>query len=156
MADKRMFAKSIVGSDVFLDMKASSRALYFAFGVEADDDGFLGNPKAIMRKSGCADTDLKELVDKRYILMFDTGVAVIKHWRINNYIRKDRYKETTYIEEKAMLEFDEKGAYTEKGKGKKAVDIWEKQEEEYQKRYKKKKIAKRPNYDDLKGGFQND
>lgn len=149
-----MFAKSICTSDAFLDMKPSARALYFAFGIEADDDGFIGSPRGIMRKNGCDDTDLKELIDKRYILMFDTGVAVIKHWRINNYLRNDRYKETTYIEEKAMLEFDEKGAYTEKGKNKSIKkDIWKETEEAKKKKYQKKK-AQLPNYDELKGGFQ--
>ena len=108
-----MFAKTIVTSDAFLDMPLSARCLYFTLGMFADDDGFVNNPKSIMRQVGASQDDLNILLGKRFILAFDSGVIVIKHWRIHNYIQKDRYKESKYIEEKATLMIDEKGAYTE-------------------------------------------
>ena len=113
MAERRMFAKSIVLSDAFLDMPMSSRCLYFTLGMLADDDGFVGNPKSIMRQCGASQDDMAVLLQKRYVLGFDSGVIVIKHWRMNNYLQRDRRKDTTYIEEKATLTIDEKGAYTE-------------------------------------------
>jgi hypothetical protein len=113
MAERRMFAKTIVTSDAFLDMPLSARCLYFTLGMFADDDGFVNNPKSIMRQVGACTDDLNLLLLKRFILSFESGVIVIKHWRIHNYIRNDRYKETKYIEEKASLMLDEKGAYTE-------------------------------------------
>ena len=113
MAERRMFAKTIILSDAFLDMPLSARCLYFTLGMLADDDGFANNPKSIMRQVGASTDDLNLLLAKRFILAFDSGVIVIKHWRIHNYIQKDRYKETKYIEEKATLMLDEKGAYTE-------------------------------------------
>ena len=108
-----MFAKTIVTSDAFLDMPLSARCLYFTLGMLADDDGFVNNPKSIMRQVGASQDDLNLLLVKRFILSFDSGVIVIKHWRIHNYIQKDRYKESKYLEEKASLMIDEKGAYTE-------------------------------------------
>lgn len=114
MAERRMFAKAIVTSDAFLDMPLSARCLYFTLGMFADDDGFVGNPKAIMRQCGASKDDLLVLLQKRYILAFESGVIVIKHWRMNNYLQKDRYKHTTYVEELDRLMIDEKGAYTEK------------------------------------------
>ena len=113
MAERRMFAKTIVTSDAFLDMPLSARCLYFTLGMLADDDGFVNNPKSIMRQVGASQDDLNLLLAKRFILAFDSGVIVIKHWRIHNYIQKDRYKESKYLEEKASLMIDEKGAYTE-------------------------------------------
>lgn len=108
-----MFAKTIVTSDAFLDMPLSARCLYFTLGMFADDDGFVNNPKSIMRQVGACTDDLNILLAKRFILTFESGVIVIKHWKIHNYIAKDRYKETKYIEEKSKLVLDEKGAYTE-------------------------------------------
>lgn len=113
MAERRMFAKTIVTSDAFLDMPLSARCLYFTLGMFADDDGFVNNPKSIMRQVGACTDDLNLLLLKRFILSFESGVIVIKHWRIHNYIRSDRYKETKYIEEKSTLMLDDKGAYTE-------------------------------------------
>ena len=113
MAERRMFAKTIVLSDAFLDMPLSARCLYFTLGMFADDDGFVNNPKSIMRQVGACTDDLNILLAKRFILSFASGVIVIKHWKIHNYIAKDRYKETKYIEEKSTLSIDEKGAYTE-------------------------------------------
>ena len=113
MAERRMFAKTIIDSDMFLDMPLSTQALYFHLSMRADDDGFINNPRKIQRMIGASDDDLKVLVMKRFILPFDSGVVVIKHWKIHNYIRNDRYKETVYQEEKAQLELKENGAYTE-------------------------------------------
>ena len=111
-----MFAKSIVLSDAFLDMPLSARCLYFTLGMFADDDGFVGSPKGIMRQCGASQDDMKILLEKRFVLGFESGVIVIKHWRINNYLRSDRYQSTTYLEEKESLALDEKNAYTEKDK----------------------------------------
>lgn len=113
MAERRMFAKTIIDSDAFIDMPLSTQALYFHLSMRADDDGFINNPKKIQRMIGASDDDLKVLCMKRYILPFDSGVVVIKHWKIHNYIRNDRYKPTVYIEEKAMITNKENGAYTE-------------------------------------------
>lgn len=113
MAEKRMFAKSIVMSDAFLDMPLSARCLYFTLGMLADDDGFVGNPKSIMRQCGASQDDMLILLQKRYVLAFESGVIVIKHWKINNYLRSDRYVKTTYCEELSTLTTDEKGAYIE-------------------------------------------
>ena len=114
MAERRMFAKSIVLSDAFLDMPLSARCLYFTLGMFADDDGFVSSPKAIMRHCGAGQDDMLLLIQKRFVLAFDSGVIVIKHWRLNNYLQNDRHKRTTYTEELAQLSIDEKGAYTEK------------------------------------------
>ena len=108
-----MFAKTIVTSDAFLDMPASTRCLYFFLGMVADDDGFVNNPRSIMRQSGATADDINLLIAKRFILTFQSGVVVIKHWCIHNTIQKDRYKETKYLEEKATLSLDGNKAYTE-------------------------------------------
>ena len=112
MAERRMFAKSIVLSDAFLDMPLSARCLYFTLGMFADDDGFVNSPKGIMRQCGASIDDLNILMAKKFILSFESGVIVIKHWRINNYLRNDRYQETKYIEEKEHLNISENGSYS--------------------------------------------
>lgn len=112
MAERRMFAKTIVLSDAFLDMPMSARCLYFTLGMLADDDGFVNAPRSIMRQCGASDDDMRLLIGKKFVLIFDSGVIVIKHWRINNYLQKDRIQPTKYIEEKATLSLDEKGGYT--------------------------------------------
>ena len=112
MAERRMFAKTVIDSDAFLDMPLSTQALYFHLSMRADDDGFINNPKKIQRMVGCADDDLKLLIAKNFIIPFESGIVVIKHWRIHNYIRNDRYKETVYQEEKAMLNTKGNKAYT--------------------------------------------
>ena len=112
MAERRMFAKTIVLSDAFLDLPMSARCLYFTLGMLADDDGFVNAPRSIMRQCGSSDDDMKLLIAKKFVLVFESGVIVIKHWRINNYLQKDRINPTKYIEEKAMLSIDEKGGYT--------------------------------------------
>lgn len=115
MAERRMFAKTIVTSDAFLDMPMSARCLYFTLGMFADDDGFVNNPKSIIRQIGASEDDIKVLLAKRFLIAFESGVIVIKHWRINNYLRNDRYHETAYIDEKKLLGIDENGAYTDSG-----------------------------------------
>ena len=111
MAERRMFAKTIIDSDAFIDMPVTSRLLYYDLAMRADDDGFVNSPKKIMRMIGASETDLAVLVQRKFIIPFDNGIVVIKHWRIHNYIRKDMYHETKYKEEKAMLELDENNAY---------------------------------------------
>ena len=113
MAERRMFAKTIIDSDAFLDMPLSAQALYFHLSMRADDEGFVNNPKKIQRMVGASDDDCKLLIVKRFILTFESGVIVIKHWKIHNYIQKDRFKETVYVKEKAMLALNENNAYTE-------------------------------------------
>jgi hypothetical protein len=112
MAERRMFAKTIIDSDAFLDMPLSTQALYFHLSMRADDDGFINNPKKVQRMIGCADDDLKLLIAKNFLIPFDNGVVVIKHWKIHNYIQKDRYKPTVYQEEKSFLGVKNNGAYT--------------------------------------------
>jgi len=113
MAQKRMFSLQIVDTDAFLEMPATSQLLYFHLGMRADDDGFVSNPKKIMKITNSQDDDLKILLGKRFLIGFDSGVVVIKHWKINNYIQNDRYKETGYRDEKSSLLIKENGAYTE-------------------------------------------
>lgn len=114
MAEKRMFTQKIIDSDAFLEMPMSTQALYFHLAMRADDDGFINNPKKIMRSVGASEDDLKLLVLKRYIIGFERGIIVIKHWWMHNTLRKDRYKPTQYQEELAMLDIKENRSYTEK------------------------------------------
>lgn len=112
MAERRMFAKIIIDSDAFLDMPISARLLYYDLSMRADDDGFVNSPKKITRVTGATSDDLKILIAKNFIIPFENGVVVIKHWKIHNYIRKDTYKETTYTKEKRMLSLDGNNSYT--------------------------------------------
>ena len=112
MAEKRMFSKQIIDSDAFLDMPQTTQLLYFHLAMRGDDDGFINNPKSIMRNAKCGDDDLKLLNAKKFIIPFETGIVVIKHWKIHNYIAKDRYKETKYKQEKSTLALDENNSYT--------------------------------------------
>jgi hypothetical protein len=112
MAERRMFAKTIIDSDAFLDMPMSTQALYFHLSMRADDDGFINNPKRIQRMIGASDDDLKLLIAKSFIITFESGVVVIKHWKIHNYIQSDRYKPTVYADEKSLLEVKKNKAYT--------------------------------------------
>jgi len=109
---RRMFSPNIVSSDAFIDMPISTQALYFHLGMNADDDGFV-NPKRVMRMIGISDDDLKILVSKRFVLPFENGVVVIKHWRMNNLVRKDWYRPTVYVEQKNLLFIKENGVYTD-------------------------------------------
>ena len=112
MADRRMFAKTIIDSDAFLDMPLSTQALYFHLSMRADDEGFVNNPKKIQRMVCASDDDLRVLMAKNFIIPFESGVVVIKHWRIHNYIRADRLMPTAYKEERDRLSVKENGAYT--------------------------------------------
>lgn len=112
MAQRRMFSKQITESDAFMDMPLSAQALYFHLGMSADDDGFVNAPKRVQRVIGANDDDLKLLIAKNFLIAFDSGVVVVKHWKINNYIPKDRYTPTVYEEEKATLFEKPNRAYT--------------------------------------------
>ena len=112
MAERRMFAKTIIDSDAFLEMPATSQLLYFHLAMRADDDGFINRPKTIMRICGTRDDDMSILIAKKFIIPFETGVVVIKHWRIHNYIKPDRYKATIYQNEKALLDTKDNKSYT--------------------------------------------
>ena len=111
MARKRMFDLGILDTDLFLEMPQSTQNLYFHLGMRADDDGFVSNPKKIIRIIGANEDDLKILFSKEFIIPFESGIVVIRHWKLNNYIRKDRYVETIYKEEKKCLIEDENGIY---------------------------------------------
>jgi len=112
MAQRRMFSMKIVGSDAFLDMPFTSRELYFQMGMYADDDGFV-SPRKIMRMTGAGEDDLKILIAKRFLIPFENGVVVVKHWKMNNELKKDRYTPTQYSEQKDTLYLKENGAYTQ-------------------------------------------
>lgn len=112
MADKRMFSKSIVDSDAFIDMPLSAQALYFHLGMRADDDGFVNSPRKIQKMISASEDDGRLLAAKGFIIPFDSGVVVIKHWKIHNTIKSDRYKPTAYLEEKARLFEKANKAYT--------------------------------------------
>ena len=109
-----MFTQKIIDSDAFLDMPLSTQALYFHLNMRADDDGFVNNPKRIQRTIGAAEDDLKVLITKRFVIGFESGVIVIKHWRMHNTLRKDRYSPTQYQEELALLDIKDNSAYTER------------------------------------------
>lgn len=115
MAQRRMFSKKIVETDFFMEMSPTAKLLYFYLNMSADDDGFVGNPKTIKLISGATDDDLKILIAKQFIIPFDSGVIVIKDWKIHNYIRNDRYNETQYLEEKKQLVIAENGTYSKVG-----------------------------------------
>ena len=98
-------------SDAFLDMPLGARCLYFTLGMVADDDGFVNSPKSVIRQCAATEDDLKILIAKKFVIVFENGVLVIKHWKINNYIQKDRYIATKYADLKAYLSHDENNAY---------------------------------------------
>lgn len=113
MAERRMFTKKITLSDAFLDMPVTARLLYYDLNMQADDDGFVGNPKTVIRITGARDDDMKILLAKRFILAFESGIIVIKHWKMHNCIQSDRYKQTVYKDELESLTLKENKAYTE-------------------------------------------
>lgn len=116
MANKRMFTMKIVDSDAFLDMPLSAQCLYFHLNMRADDDGFVGNPKRVMKIVNASEDDLKLLIMKKFVLTFDGGVIVIKHWRMHNTLSQNRYHETQYLDEKSLLKIKKNGSYSfEKG-----------------------------------------
>lgn len=125
-----MFSKSIVLSDAFLDMPATARCLYFTLNMYGDDDGFVNSPKAIMRQCGSSDDDMKILIAKKYLIPFESGIIVIKDWRINNYLRSDRYQQTKYTEEKSRLSIEKNGSYRLIDEGLEKIETLEKSETE--------------------------
>lgn len=124
MAERRMFAKTIVESDAFLDMPMSAQALYLHLGMSADDWGFVNNPRSIRRMCGASEDDLRLLVAKKFILTFDSGAAVIKSWWVNNYVQSDRRHPTRYQEELETLFLDENKSYTTKDTGVLPADMF--------------------------------
>lgn len=118
MGQRRMFSPDIICSDDFLEMPPTSRDLYIQLAIRADDDGFV-QPKSVMRILGSAGDDIKILIGKRFLIPFESGVVVIKHWLIHNMIRKDRYHETRFIEERNLLQIKDNNAYTEIGESQK-------------------------------------
>ena len=109
MAERRMFAKSIVDSDAFLEMPMSARLLYYDLSMRADDDGFVNSPRKIMKFVGATNDDMNILIARKFVIAFDNGVVVIKHWRIHNYIQSDRYKETNYTLYTECIQFGDAG-----------------------------------------------
>ena len=114
-----MFAKSVVLADAFLDLPVRARCLYFMLGMVADDDGFVNSPKGVQRQCGASAADLKTLIDRDYLIAFDSGVVVLRHWRVHNLLKKDRYKQTDHVEEKAQLVLEETRTY-----GKRSEPLW--------------------------------
>ena len=112
MAKKRMFTTDIIDSDAFLDLPLSAQALYFHLNMRADDDGFLGNPKRVQRLVSASDDDLKLLIAKKFLIAFEDGVIVIKHWRMHNTLSRSRYHETAYTDKKDQLFIKRNKAYS--------------------------------------------
>ena len=112
MAKKRMFRLDVLETDAFMDMPLTTQALYFHLNLRADDDGFVANPKMITRNIGASMDDLNLLIAKRFVLLFEDGVIVIKHWRLHNNLTTNRYQETKFIEDKSFLLIKDNGAYS--------------------------------------------
>lgn len=112
MANRRMFSKTVIDSDDFLDMPLTAQALYFHLAMRADDDGFVNNPKKIQRMTGASIDDLNLLIARNFVIVFESGVIVIRHWKLHNYIQKDRYNQTIFQDEKSKLSLEKNGAYT--------------------------------------------
>lgn len=113
MAERRMFAKNIIESDAFYDLSAEEQVLYLHLGMNADDDGVVDNAKTVTRSCGFKSDVLSALVEKRFLIQLEHGLILIKHWKINNYVQKDRYKPTAYTEEFAEVVLKDNGSYTE-------------------------------------------
>ena len=107
MANRRMFSLSVVDTDKFLEMPASTQALYFHLGMRADDDGFVSSPRKVLSFTNCTNDDLKVLISKGFIIPFESGIIVITHWKRHNYIQSDRYRKTIHSEERKQLELVE-------------------------------------------------
>lgn len=112
MAQKRMFRLDVLETDAFMEMPLTTQALYFWLGLKADDDGFVGNPNMVTRNVGASSDDLKLLIAKRFLIQFADGVVVVKHWRMHNTLSVNRYKETKYLSDKALLLLQENKAYS--------------------------------------------
>ena len=111
MAKKRMFSLDVVDTDAFLDLPASTQALYFHLGMHGDDDGFVGNPRKLTRNVGCRARDLTTLIEKGYVIAFPSGVVAGRDWRLNNELKNDRYHGTIYAAEKELLSIDASRRY---------------------------------------------
>lgn len=131
MAERRMFAKSVISSDSFLDMPASAQLLYFHLSLMADDDGFINNPRRIQRMVGCSSDDLDMLIRDKFLIAFESGMVAVRHWRVNNYIRRDRYNPANYPEKSEII-LDENMVYHTSAdrptNGTPLVDYWETQD----------------------------
>lgn len=112
MARKRMFSLLVVDTDEFLDMPSSTQSLYYHLGMRADDDGFVSSPRKIVKLVNCSDDDLKLLIAKGFIIPFDSGIIAIKHWKLNNDLKKDRYTPTIYLNEKSTLRVNKNRVYS--------------------------------------------
>ncbi len=111
MANRRMFSKGVIDTDPFLELPTTAQLLYFHLGLHADDDGFIGSPKKITRVVGVNDSDMQTLIDSNFIIAFDSGVCVVRHWKLHNSIQNDRYNPTIYHEEFATLTISDNGTY---------------------------------------------
>lgn len=111
MAERRMFAKSVTESDEFLELSKNAQCLYYHLCMYADDDGFINNVKSVLRIVGSTKEDLEELKHANYIHEFDSGIILVMHWKAHNYIQKDRYKPTVYVDEKNKVEIIYGSAY---------------------------------------------
>lgn len=129
MSERRMFSKSITESDAFLDLEFSAQALYLHMSMNADDEGFINNPRSVLRISNTKESDLQALLDNGYLIKFESGVYAIKHWKVNNRIRKDRARGTNHTEEKALLIEKKSGEYALRENGE-APTVPEKEPEE--------------------------
>ena len=112
MAERRMFTKKVTDDENFINLSSSAQALYLHLSMSADDDGFTSQISVSMFKAHASVQDMEALLEKRYIYQFDNGVIVIKHWRMANALRKDRYSPTAFQEELAKLDTKDNGAYT--------------------------------------------
>ena len=112
MARKRMFSLLVVDTDEFLDMPSSTQSLYYHLGMRADDDGFVASPKKIVKLVNCSNDDLKLLIAKGFIIPFDSGIIAIRHWKLNNDLKKDRYTPTIYLNEKSTLKVNKNKVYS--------------------------------------------
>lgn len=154
MANKRMFTMKIVDTDAFLDMPLSTQCLYFHLNMRADDDGFIGNPKRIEKIIGANDDDLKLLIAKRFVILFDDGVIVIKHWRMHNTLSRDRYIETSYTDEKKKLLLKDNGSYSLTGGN--PIDDTKLIERSNRQTQKRRKIDEQKTYSDKDIGLDKD
>lgn len=155
MAERRMFTKKITESDSFLDMPASTQALYFHLNMHADDDGFVNNPRSIQRIVGASDDDARILLAKKFIISFESGIIVIKHWKMHNYIQSDRYKPTDYIDEKALLSLDNQKTYhVEASAETQCVEVSEDEETEKSKKNTRKATVFFPESPELESAFK--
>ena len=107
MANRRMFSLDVVNTDKFMEMPLTAQALYFHLGMRADDDGFIASPRQIMKAVECKNDDMKILISKGYVIPFESGIVVIRHWKQHNYIQADRYRKTKFLEERSHLELVE-------------------------------------------------